>query len=412
MRIVDRFRPSSSLAFGLLGTALIACSSSGDGGGSADSSASGTGDTNVTIDDTPPPPPPDSAPGTSSAAELAKRLRGKSNFLIGLGNDLADDHTKDGAYTLGQTLDIHYTYLNGVVGDGGWPDWNPGGSFVNAVGDPAVAKGVTPMFTLYNAYQWESDNKILSNATYMKKYWDSVKLMYQRIALLVKPTIVHLEPDFWADIERATGGDPSKMKVTIASLAPDCAGVAEDVSGMGKCLIMLARKYAPNAVVGLHVSEWGADTVAEVITFSKAIGATDGDLLVVETLDRDAGCFEAGTDPNCKRDGKFYWDESNAASPNFHEHFAWAKAIHDGLGKPLLWWQVPLGVPSDTPGGTSGHYRDNRVHYFFRHIDELIAAGGVGVVFGTGADHQTYIESDGSQFKTAVTAYFSKPWPL
>ena len=64
------------------------------------------------------------------------------------------------------------------------------------------------------------------------------------------------------------------------------------------------------------------------------------------------------------------------------------------------------------PGGTAGHYRDNRVHYIFGHIDEFIAAGGVGVAFGTGAGNQTYIDSDGGQFKSAVTAYFAHPSSL
>ena len=44
--------------------------------------------------------------------------------------------------------------------------------------------------------------------------------------------------------------------------------------------------------------------------------------------------------------------------PNFHEYLDWAKAIGDGLHRPVLWWQVPFGVPSNTPGGTAGHYRD------------------------------------------------------
>ena len=32
--------------------------------------------------------------------------------------------------------------------------------------------------------------------------------------------------------------------------------------------------------------------------------------------------------------------------------------------------RIPFGVPSDTPGGSPGTYRDNRVHYIFGHIDD------------------------------------------
>jgi hypothetical protein len=144
-----------------------------------------------------------------------------------------------------------------------------------------------------------------------------------------------------------------------------------------------------------------------------AIGAGDGDILTTDTLDRDAGCFEAGNDPNCTRGTTgFYWDETNATSPNFREHLDWVKTLTSGVGKPMLWWQTPFGVPSSTPGGTPEHYRDNRVHYIFGHVDEFIAAGGVGAVFGRGAGNQTYITTDGDQFKNAVTRYFAAPVPL
>ncbi len=354
----------------------------------------------------------DTAPGTTSAATIAIKLRGKSNFLIGMGNDLAGDHTKDGVYTLGPTLDLHYAYLVGLPGSGGWPDWNAGGSFVNLIGDVAVKKGVTPMYTLYAMAAWGDGNTAtVTDDAFMKPYWDGAKLLFQRVALLGKPAVVHLEPDWWGYAQQFAKGDPKKMPVHVTKHAPDCAGLPDDVSGMARCLIKLARTYAPTAVIGFGVSEWGGDT-ASVVAWHKALGATEADIAVLETLDRDAGCFEAGTDPNCKRGGSFYWDETNTKSPNPHEALVFAKAVHDGLGKPLLWWQTPFGVPSTTAGGTAGHYRDNRVHYMFAHIDEFIAAGGLGITFGTGAGNQTYIDTDGGQFKTAVTKYFSAPTPL
>jgi hypothetical protein len=73
---------------------------------------------------------------------------------------------------------------------------------------------------------------------------------------------------------------------------------------------------------------------------------------------------------------------------------------------------VPFGVPSDTPGGTAGHYRDNRVKYIFSHVDEFVAAGGLGVTFGTGAGNQTTWTTDDGQFKQAVATYFQNPTRL
>jgi hypothetical protein len=141
------------------------------------------------------------------------------------------------------------------------------------------------------------------------------------------------------------------------------------------------------------------------------VGAEDADLVIMQTLDRDAGCFEADGN-ECTRDGEFYWDESNTTSPTFSEHLAEAQAYHTGLQKPLLWWQTPLGVPSDTPGGTVYHYRDNRVHYMFAHPQEFVDVGALGIVFSPGQSEQTNITTDGGQFQQACAAYLANPTPL
>ncbi|MEP7051891.1 MAG: hypothetical protein ABJB12_16115 [Pseudomonadota bacterium] len=349
----------------------------------------------------------------SSAAELAMKLRGKSNFLIGAGNDLNNDHAMDGAYQLGTTVDLHYAYLVGLMSKGGWADWNAGGTFVNVLTDTANAKGVTPMFTLYSmAAAGDGNLAGLSDDSYMKPYFDGLKLLYQRLDAFGKPAVVHFEPDFWAYAEQQSKDSPASMKVNVTANAPDCAGLSNDLIGLGHCMVKLARMYAPKAIIGFHASEWSADDSAATIKFLKAVGADQADIVIADMLDRDAGCFEAAQDPNCQRQGNFYWDETNQTSPNFHEYLAWAKAITSGLGRPMLWWQVPYGVPSATKGGTAGHYRDNRVHYIFTHIQEFIDAGGLGVTFGAGAENQTSPTTDGGQFKAAVGAYFTKPVAL
>ena len=65
----------------------------------------------------------------------------------------------------------------------------------------------------------------------------------------------------------------------------------------------------------------------------KQSGGDETDIVVIDMLDRDAGCFEAGTLPECQRGGEFYWDETNQSSPNFHEHLAAAKAIGDFVNR-------------------------------------------------------------------------------
>lgn len=365
---------------------------------------------------------PDGKPasGVGPAAAVAKKLGLPARFLIGMGNDLAGaaenyDHDKDGAYTLGTKLDLHYAYLVGLKGSGGWPDWNSGGTFVNILTDSAAKHGVVPMFTLYSMAAWgEGNMSALTDSGYMKAYWDGARLLFQRLAVFNKPAVVQFEPDFWGYLQqKATGGDPTTIKVTVSSLASECAALPNDATGMGGCLVKLARQYAPKAIIGFHASRWAATTPAAVAQFLNKLGSSQADIVFLETLDRDAGCFEAHVDPNCQRnDGPWYWDETNKTSPNFSEHLAWAKAISTGTKKPLLWWQMPFGVPSTTAGGTAGKYRDNRVKYLFGHVSQFVAAGGLGAAFGTGAGNQTYITSDGGQFKAAVKAYYASPTAL
>lgn len=352
--------------------------------------------------------------GKSAAAQVAAKL-GRDHFLIGLGNDLENDHEMDGAYTLGATLDVHYAYLVGLSGQGGWTDWNANGAFVDILADTAKRHGTAPMFTLYSMAAWGENNAaVLTNDGYMKPYWDGAKLLFERLGAFDGPAIVHFEPDWWAYAQQESQGDPSSLTAHVASLAPDCAGQPNNLIGMGKCLVVLARKYAPKTLIGFHASFWADPDPKKIGQFLAQVGGSDADLLFVEMLDRDAGCFEAHTDPACQRGGTtgWYFDESNLTSPNFHEHLTTVTAISEVVGKPVMWWQLPLGVPSPMPGGTAGHYRDNRVQYIFSHIDEFVAAGGVGAVFGAGATNQTSIKTDGDQFKRAVTQYFQGPTPL
>jgi len=345
--------------------------------------------------------------GKSSAADIARKLGREPNFLIGMGNDLPKDYKweNSGIYTLGASLDLHYIYLTN-----GWQDWNPGGVFAQTIGKVDVMKGAAPMATVYAmAGQGENNFDILVDDSYMTKYWEGAKLLMTRYAEIDTPAIVHLEPDFWAYGQQKSKGDPATIP---AHLHPDCKDLPKDFSGVARCWIQLARDNAPKVVIGLHASEWAGDNGTAVGEFLNKLGAAESDIVVIDMLDRDAGCFEDGKLPQCMRGGKFYLDESNATSPNYSERLAFAKQVSTATGKPILWWQLPFGVPSATPGGTPGHFRDNKVHYLFSHIQEFIDAGGVGAAFGAGADGQTFVDSDGGQMSKAAKAYYAAPVAL
>ena len=351
--------------------------------------------------------------GDSSAADIARRLGREPNFLIGMGNDLPEsyDWSEAGVHTLPATLDLHYIYLVGLKGEGGWTDWNEGGWFPYIIGEVDVEHGVTPMSTVYGMAAWgENRLDVLTEPDFMGPYWDAAKLLFQRLGEdLGAPALVHVEPDFWGFAQQATGGDPSKQ---AALLHEECSDLPGDVSGVGRCWVKLARTYAPQVVIGLHASLWADPDPVAVGEFLNACGGAESDIVVIDMLDRDAGCFEAGELPECQRGGKFYWDETNQTSPNFHEHLDWVGRLFDEMKKPVLWWQLPFGVPSDTPGGEPGRYRDNRVKYLFENVQEFVDVGGLGACFGTGAAGQTYITTDGGQFEDAVVRYYANPVPL
>jgi hypothetical protein len=374
--------------------------------GGGDSGSNGGTDNNGTVD----------VPGSNgthssvaSASQLAQALRGKSNFMVGMGSDVKN---APNAWSLGTPLDLHYQYLVGLETDGGWPTWNPNGSYVDNLISDATAHGATAMITLYQmADQGDGNIGWINDAGAMATYWKDVRLMFQRIAASGKPVVVHLEPDFWGYVGLDNTAATGKASVQVT----ECPGATQDFKGLAGCLITMARAIAPKAYIGFHWSAWGSSDPSKLISMYKALGSDKTDFIAMDILDRDVGCYEAHTQSDCAPGSSLnttYWDETNATSPNFKDNEAQIKAITSGLNLPMILWQLPFGVPSSTPGGTSGHYRDNRVHYLFGHVDEYIGAGVAGMVFGVGAQNQTYINSDNGQFKTATTQYFASPHPL
>lgn len=331
-------------------------------------------------------------------------------LLIGLGSG-ADPSA---IQAQGLKPDIFDRYLVGA-GSGDWTTWNaPAGDYVNVVAAEADAMGAVPMFTLYQmASNGDGNLSGLSDPQFMTRYWANVVVLFQRLAIYGKPALVNFEPDFWGYAEqRASGGDPSTVYADV-KVAPDCSALPDDVSGVAACLMQIAHKYAPKALVGFPPSPWGGRTDSDVISFMNKVGAAKADFIVMQTLDRDAGCFEAATESDCQRSGGgWYWDETNRTHPNFDDHLQSALAYHEGIGGlPLLWWQTPMGVPS-TSYGSPNHWRDDREDYFLTHPSQLTAVGGVGVVFGLGSGTQTSITTDGGQFQRLSQAYLTNPAPL
>jgi hypothetical protein len=415
-------RPNAILATVVMVVA-VAC---GGGGGGSDGGPGPDDDDDDDDDDS----AGDGGPGGTvreRARALAEHLRGDGHFMIGLGND------NQGPYDHEVPIDLHYVYLVGYGDNNGWPVWNEGGAYVDYFAANADDHGVTPMFTYYQlALELEQGNAaVFTDEGRMRQYLLDQRLMFERIAATGAPAVVHMEPDFFGYLQQQVAGSGVAPDAMPARLrfddVHDCDALPETVAGLTRCVIAMARAIAPQARVGFHASQWGAwydvtDPDADVEGSGRATGdflasLGDADFVTVETLDRDAGFWEtSGGGPECSvtggSRGAVYWDETNATVPSFEQHLRWVGALTERMGRPAIWWQTPLGVPSETCGGSDGAWRDNRVHYFFTHVEELAAAGGAGAAFGTGAGGQTTLDSDGDQLKDFAVAYAAAPLEL
>jgi hypothetical protein len=446
----------------LLVLALTACSSASSSTGPSDDASTSDTSVDATTDDasttdtaadsTAADAPSPDAPadlGTDAPAPTFDQKRrafasalGASHaghFLVGLGND-GTNSGNDPAYSFGVTLDLHDHYLVGLSTEGGWPTWNSAPDYAGKRIAEGKSHGVVTMLTQY-AMAAHGDGNVagsVGDAAYMKVYFKDYLQLLDTIAKAGGPVVIHHEPDFWGYVQQAAitaGGGPEKVVAKVSALAAigvnDCKTLPDDARGFGQCVLKLTRARAPNALIGFHASAWStkrdctgntdttldvAAEAAKTVAFFKAIGLDGADFVATDPSDRDAGCYEVGYASGgktiCDVRSNVYWDETNTKLPNFAQASKWAKAISQGLGLPIVWWQIPLGVPSTTKGGTADHFRDNRVHYFFSHVGELIAAGGVGMVFGGGAGGQTSTSTDGGQYSNAVKAYFASPVAL
>jgi hypothetical protein len=345
-----------------------------------------------------------------------------SRLLVGLGSGGSDTTL---IQAQGLKPDIYERYLVGIDTQGGWTTWNsPSGAYATFVMQQADSVGAVPMFTLF---QFSADNMTdltsLGTASYMQTYWSDAITLFKAISAFGKPVLINVEPDFWgfaqATANSTYGGDPAKMPAVV-STDPACAALPANATSFAPCLMKLARKYAPKAAVGFPPSSWGGTTLASVVTFMNTMGTNQGDLLIMQTVDRDAGCREQATltpataQADCVGGaGPWYWDETNQTHPNFQDNLSMAQTYHDGIGGlPIVWWQTPFGAPSASPGGSAGHYRDNKVDYFLKHPTELVAVGALGIVFGAGAENQTTPSTDDGQYQTLSKQYLAKPAAL
>ncbi len=403
-------------------------------------------------------------PAPSCLASAILTALGKNHFLTGF--------TSEDGTTQTAPFDLRYQYLSAGIPDAGvpctkcdasctsggdphawWGCYNsPPGDFIHE--QKILAGNQTLMLTYYELFQSASLKANPAHPTYdaryatfqegvdevviaandpvfMKAYFNDWRFVLQQVGSNV--IMLHFEPDFWGFAEQQNL-DAHALPAAVASANPsDCPCLENSIAGMGQCVIAMTRKYAPNALISLHASAWasnkdvlsntdaGLDVAAEAnktVAFLKACGQDQADFITADLSNADADFYEV-----YYNDSSRTW-HTDTTLPNFAQADIFTATISQGLGKPLLWWQVPVGNAglsdaengvcdpgpsfSGPVGGTgagSATFKDNRVDYFFANMSELIASGVFGVAYGPGLGCDTTFNTDGGNLINKTTSY-------
>ncbi|WP_369365554.1 RICIN domain-containing protein [Streptomyces sp. CG4] len=205
---------------------------------------------------------------------------------------------------------------------------------------------------------------------------------------------IDLEPDFWGYVRSL--GNPHQVPAQVTASNPtDCGSQENSATGLAQCLISMAHKYAPNTAAGLHLScfDWQTNTPACVKDYAN-LGAKNADFLVTDVSDRDAGWY---AQPAHGGSDHFWNDQKAAAALGFY------KTMAESVGKPVVLWQIPVGNMAQN--NTLNHYKDDKVDWFFAHMDQVANAHVAGLLFGPGQQEQTTAETDGGNLIGKTIAY-------
>lgn len=425
-----------ALATGII--AIAACSSSEDG------PANGTGPDGAPSGADGGPGPDGSAidPGnvtTGCSGEAFLQSLGKDRLLVGA---MMENATAEGE---GRAFDLNYLYIAGGVFDSNdacssctsscssngttcagagcawWGCWQdptqPPGEYLRGFASATTGRGQIPFITYYQ--QFLSSNRgegaeqleALNDVNVLRRYLADWRFLLRQVGS--SPAFLHIEPDLWGYFQFfGPTADARSIPAQVKNANPtDCADQEDNAVGFTHCMIAMARKYAPNAKVGLHASSWATRNdvllntnasydvdgeARKVADYLATLGVGDTDFITVEALDRDAGFYESMGE-------ELWWDETNATLPNFHQAFRWVRAVSERLDKPNVWWQLPVGNMS-LPN-TNRRWKDNRVDYFFSHTAELAAIHTAAFLFGAGEGQQTTPETDDGHLLSRLEAY-------
>jgi hypothetical protein len=314
-----------------------------------------------------------------------------------------------GAAALKQTaaFGFRYQYLAGGVNTGtGWATWNTNGDFPRFYIQDSAANGIVPVFSYYMLLQSlpgggsesNADFTNLNNTATMTAYYNDLKLFFQKAAAFSQRVVLHVEPDFWGYMEqRSTADDAKTVSAKVAETGlPELSGLPSNVSGFARAIVKLRDTYAPNVILGYHISVWGTnvdialsnppDTTVDALAVRAAAFynslAANFDIAFAEFSDRDSGYYQYVVGDG----GRSWWDASD-----FQRNVRFLQGVSAAAGKRIVMWQIPLGnTRMRAQNNTTGHYQDNRPEWLLdeaarTHLAAYRDAGVVAFLFGGGA---------------------------
>ncbi|MEU7873402.1 RICIN domain-containing protein [Dactylosporangium sp. NPDC049140] len=226
----------------------------------------------------------------------------------------------------------------------------------------------------------------------LTRYMNDYRFFLQKIGN--SPDMIDIEPDFWGYVRSL--GDPHKVAAQVTAANPtDCGSQENSAAGLSRCLIAMARRYAPNTTVGMHLTcwDWSSNRQGCIKDYA-SLGAQNADFLVVDVSDRDAGWYAL---PANGSRNTFWTDQKAADALEFY------KTMAESVGKPVVLWQIPVGNMAQN--NTLNHYKDDKVDWFFAHMDQVANAHVVSLLFGAGQQEQTAVETDGGNLISKTIAY-------
>jgi len=323
--------------------------------------------------------------------ELLRRL-GKEHFLLGIMSEWNEKWVSE-SRAQGCRWDLRYQHLGQ-----NWTQWNAGGAFASMYLQESEKLGIIPVFTYYGLIRLSPAKvepvdlaadlaKTVRDTGTMKKYFNDVKLLMQKVGATTKPVIVHVEPGVWAQFLtspafRSHGLE--KIPVSVRSSGvPELEGLDDTAASFGKAFGVLRDRYAPNVLLAWHVAK--GDGLAPETAAEALLKCGAWELLFTEVADRDAGFKEA-------RGAKGAW----WTDKDFADFREWGREIYARTGLPLMIWRIPLGnTHMATCNNTAWHYMDNRAEHWLegypanRRIAEWADAGFLGLLFGGGTNDCT-----------------------